>query len=541
MMNNVKMKVVCYARTSTLDQAKEEKASIPDQIKWAKELAEDKEWELLEEYIEPGVTGDVDFEKREATGRLLQDARPLNDPERKFDLVLIYHSSRLAREADIVLRFHRILAQNYQVQVYIRNAPIDPVDPEKYYWGSNYIQQVTASLAGVQDQQENVARGERVRSGFRGIAERGIVAFAPYGYIKVKKFDKDGNYSWHWKPDAKKMVLVQEIFGSYGEKGLSLRAIQQSLISKKIPSPSGIKGRESWTPATVKNILMNPTYIGKVRWGRKLGSKYNQGRTTNGRQKRVFSSPDKWVMEDSTNCPDVVDENLFYKVQERLKVRSKLYGRAIASSGLLTGIIKCGVCGRNCYHKNRTVKKKGKKVGIRSDYICQTYVRFGKNSCRRHVISANKITKILLKEIDKLIKKAQKKKKLFYTGDKGKKGIWQKNLELLETDIERLETENRRLLRAYTAGRITLEEYGEMKDRLDKETLEKRGFAEKLRQKINDQVRAKEAEKKFVIMLKNFRKEFEKLDIKKQKVLVSSLVESISVGKNGKIDIKYRI
>ena len=100
------MRAVVYARTSTLDQAREEKVSIPDQINWAKTFALEKGWEWLGEYIEPGVFGDIEPEKREAMNRMLEEAR--ND---KFDLVLVYHSSRFAREPDIGMRACRILGQ----------------------------------------------------------------------------------------------------------------------------------------------------------------------------------------------------------------------------------------------------------------------------------------------------------------------------------------------------------------------------------------------------------------------------------------------
>lgn len=539
------MKAVCYCRTSTLDQAREEKVSIPDQIKWAKEFCQEKGYEYIKEYIEPGVTGDVEFEEREAANQLLLDAKPLYHPERKFDLVLVFHSSRLAREADLVLRFHRVLAQNYKTQVYMRNAPVEPIEnPENYYWGGNYTQQITASLAGVQDQQENVTRGERVRSGFRGLAERGILTFAPYGYDKVKKFDKDGRYTWSWKTNPQKALIVQEIFENYGNKGWSLRAIQQNLNERKIPSPSGKTGVEGWSAATVKNILSNPVYIGRVRWSRKLGSKYKQGRTTNGKQKRVITPPEKWILKEGVNFPKIIDEKLFKKVQERLKIRGQLKGRAIASEGLFTGIVKCGICGRNCYHKTRRARKRYKKKVkeyIRSDYICQTYLRYGKGACRRYVIAAKKLNDIILREIDKLIKKAQKKKKLFYIGSEKKRGIWQKNLAFLEEDIDRLQEENKRLLRAYTAGRINLLEYGEERDRLDSLILERRGYADGLKEKLNDQEAIKKAEKRFLAIIKNFREKFDKLDIKRQKDLISNLIESITIGKGGKIDIKYRI
>jgi len=47
--------------------------------------------------------------------------------------------------------------------------------------------------------------------------------------------------------------------------------------------------------------------------------------------------------------------------------------------------------------------------------------------------------------------------------------------------------------------------------------------------------------KRFLAIIKNFREKFDKLDIKRQKNLISNLIESITFGKNGGIEIKYRI
>ena len=156
-------------------------------------------------------------------------------------------------------------------------------------------------------------------------------------------------------------------------------------------------------------------------------------------------------------------------------------------------------------------------------------------------MAAKKLHNIILKEIDKLIKKAQKKKKLFYVGKQRKRGMWQKKLRLLEKELQQLQAESKRLLRAYTSKKINLSEFGEEKDRLDDEIFKKQEVVNELSGKLGNQDEIKMAEKRFLLMLKNFRKDFDKLDIKKQKDLISNLIESVIVGKNGRIDIKYRI
>src|SRR3989344_9591595 len=80
-----------YGRVSTLPQAGEDKASLPEQIAWAKKLCLKKGWIYCGEYLEPGITGELDFESREAGSKLLKDAY---SEDRDFNIVAAIHSGR---------------------------------------------------------------------------------------------------------------------------------------------------------------------------------------------------------------------------------------------------------------------------------------------------------------------------------------------------------------------------------------------------------------------------------------------------------------
>src|SRR3990167_159607 len=284
-------KVCVYARTSTKGQADEDKISIPDQINWAKELCEERGWEFGSTYTDT-LPGDTEFDQRPEGSRLLEDAK-----FKLFNLLLIYHSSRLAREPWVGLKTISLLGR-LGIQVYIRNAPMEPVSTEKYVYCGNVAGEYLNALSLVGDKQENVARSERVTSGFKNLAQRGILVFAPYGLKKLPNIEimPDGKqkYTWNFESDPSKALVVKRIFDEY-VGGKSLRKIAQGLIKGKILSPAGKTGLESWQPQTIKNILSDPAYVGKVRWGRKLGSKYRQGRNFSGKQKRVISNSEEWV------------------------------------------------------------------------------------------------------------------------------------------------------------------------------------------------------------------------------------------------------
>lgn len=529
------MRSVVYARVSTLDQASEEKVSIPDQINWAKELSKERGWDFLHSYIEPGVKGYAEFENREAARELFDDAS-----KDKFDVVLVYHSSRIARESDLILKFHRILANN-KIQVFCRNIPSDVLNKESYYWGGNYTQQIMTALAGVQDQQENVARSERVRSGFRGIAQKGILVNAPYGYEKRYKINKDGKKEWSWVVVQKEAIIVNEIFDCYGDKSMSIRGIMQYLNDiKKVLSPKG----SLWSSSSIKNILNNPAYIQKVRWGRKLGSRYKQGISSAGKQKRVILPESDWILVNG-NHPRIINDELFYRVQNRLKDRAEIHGRSIASPGLLTGLVKCGICGKNAYHKAKRVRKKDKtgKVNesIRFDYICQTYISKGKNHCRRHVMSASKIEDLVIKDISEVVNQASKREKIFYTGTKSNLTYLIEKKELLSVEIKKLEMESKRIIKAYSKGVLTLNEMGDERKRIEKDSMIVQKELDLINKKINNIDKTKSAKYRLKKIAGRFIKAFKDGSFDTQKEILHSLIESVVVDKNGNVKINYRL
>ena len=448
------MKAVCYCRTSTLDQAREEKTSIPDQLKWAKTLALEKGWEWKGEYIEPGVFGDVELEEREALSNLWKDAKNGN-----FDIVLIYHSSRFAREADIGMRVCRMLGQ-IRVQTYFRNSPIEPVAPDKFSWGMNIGSLYMMAFSFIGDFQENVARSERVRSGFQGLARRGVLTFAPYGYKKIPKIftDKDGRqrYTWGFEVDPLKALIVQRIFNEYVKEGGSLRQIMLSLNKEGVLSPSGKIGEEAWSSSTIRNILTNPAYIGTVRWGRKLGGKYLQGKSLSGKQRRIVTLQRDWITEPGDHPKIIMDKELFDKAQVKLRLRYSLKGRAIASKGLLIGLIKCGRCGKNGYYKTRILKRKNNLV--RSDYLCSSYITY--KSCQRHIMAAKKLDGIIISNIAKIVSNLAYRKKLLSQNGKNKDTNFKEKLETLNRAKKETEIKQHRILIAYETGTLELEVFG---------------------------------------------------------------------------------
>ena len=59
--------------------------------------------------------------------------------------------------------------------------------------------------------------------------------------------------------------MVAEIFAAYLEPGASLFGVSRHLREIGVPAP---RGRKAWSTATLRGILTNPIYAGKVYAGR---------------------------------------------------------------------------------------------------------------------------------------------------------------------------------------------------------------------------------------------------------------------------------
>ena len=166
---------------------------------------------------------------------------------------------------------------------------------------------------------------------------------APFGYNRIKLEGQKG-FTLEPNESSETVRLIFDLFtkgklnsdGTFKRLGVSL--IVRYLNSLQIKP---LKNYE-WTPPSVRGILENPVYIGKVVWNRRKTVK----KMVNGERKisRPRSCGDIY---DGMHEPIISIEtwNLaqkYLKDNKMLPVPSKK-----AISNPLAGLVKCGKCGRN--------------------------------------------------------------------------------------------------------------------------------------------------------------------------------------------------
>lgn len=158
----------------------------------------------------------------------------------------------------------------------------------------------------------------------------------PYGYVRKKL---EGQKGYTLEPHPEQAPIVKMIFDWY-ISGNGISIICRKLNDMKIPTAKG----GYWVPATVRGILSNPVYIGKVRWNfRPQRKKIVDGQVT---RERPRADQSTWVIADGLH-EAIIDEEVFYRAQtiaaNNPSVPAPKY-RGVKNP--LAGLIVCGKCGR---------------------------------------------------------------------------------------------------------------------------------------------------------------------------------------------------
>ena len=169
---------------------------------------------------------------------------------------------------------------------------------------------------------------------------------APYGYKRVK-LENDKGYTLTPVPeeaDAVRMIFDLYTTGEQKEDGsmhrLGVSLIARRLNALKIPSKTG----GVWVPASVRDILINPVYIGKVRWNwRPSVKKMINGKVT---VQRPRAGAEECTIADGLH-PAILSKPVFDKAQELMAHNPpRPVGERNTVKNPLGGLVVCGKCGR---------------------------------------------------------------------------------------------------------------------------------------------------------------------------------------------------
>ena len=316
------MRAVAYLRVSNLSQI--EGHSLDAQERLFRELCKNRNWEAIDIYREEGRSAHQESMKRPVFHKLLDDIS-----KNKFDVVVVHTLDRWSRNLRVTLESLAVLAR-HNVSLVSITENIDYTTPQ----GKLFTQMLGAFAQYFSD-----ALATHVSKGMSQRAEEGKhVGGIPFGYescwikengAKSMRCEKEHPGGIHINP--KEGSAVAELFRRYATGTTTLSQLaawlnQQGFRTRnvhKLPDAEGnLKaGPRLFTTASVRVILHNPFYAGKVSYRGKLLPGAHEG---------------------------VVSQGVFDLVQTALRRnsgRSETLNPRSERQYLLKGIIRCAYCG----------------------------------------------------------------------------------------------------------------------------------------------------------------------------------------------------
>ena len=326
------LRCACYARFSSDRQSP---TSISDQIRKCREYADRQGWTVLEEHIYTDEAASGLALERSGLKKLLLAATSAGHP---LDCILIDDSSRLTRKlADALNLYERLTFAGIRVVAVSQGVDTDNPQAEL--------------LIGVHGLIDAVYWRELAQKTHRGMQGRALEGLATggrcFGYRTVKS--EDGSARLHVEPEEAATILrIYEM----NTGGLSLKRIAWQLNSEGVRSPQPQKGRvsRSWCTSSIRTILTNERYLGKLVWNKKRKIRVP------GTNRRVYRPrpESEWVTVEAPHLRIVSDE-LWTSVRRRFKLVREMWGRKNGKPGLasgqqrqvylFSGLLRCGECG----------------------------------------------------------------------------------------------------------------------------------------------------------------------------------------------------
>lgn len=326
-------RAVAYIRESTEEQGR---GYSPDGQRQAiARYATDHGMQLTEEYLdfETGRLAD----KRPGFRRLIEDAM-----ERRFDVVLVFHTSRFARNTVEAKRYKKLLRSELGIDVISVTQPLgtNADDPAAF---------LSESVHEIFDEYYSVSLSFWTKMGLREKARQGLLTGSlPWGYIR----GEDGIAT----PDPEKAPYVRRLFEMYATGQHTDRTLTAWL---NVNEQRTARGR-AFGVDTVREMLCNAGYVSA---------------------RRDRSKAIKGLHEP------IVEEDLFDHVRQMRRQRARnLHPGRPSPRYLLRGIAHCRRC-----HARMQGTTGGRKLEAR--YYCST--RRADRSCDQPIAKAEHVERQL--------------------------------------------------------------------------------------------------------------------------------------------------
>ncbi|WP_368658239.1 recombinase family protein [Metabacillus halosaccharovorans] len=499
------IRAVIYARVSTAEQA-EEGYSIDAQIDTVTRKCEQEGRQVIFKYIDRGVSG-KSIKKRLFLQQLLKDAK-----EKNFDEVWVWKTNRLARNHLDLLKIVDEL-NKYNIGFKSCSEAFDTSTPT-----GKLLMNVLASIGEFERETivENVKMGMKQRAK-QGKWNGGQVL----GYKSITI--EGGDNKTRLEVVENEAFIVREIFQLYSE-GRGLKSLTNHINKLGYKSKKG----NMFSINAIKEILMNPIYIGKIRYNRRenWSEKRRQG---------INKNP---IVVDGEH-EAIISIELWEKVQKLYSQRSNKPNRIYSGSYPLTGLLKCPVCGSSMVAGRVKKKHKDGSFIIHRYYHCGAWRNKGTAACRSNGLKANVVEEFVFNKIrDSLLNEEILRDIVKSMNDKRKNVIkpLEDQLKVIDKQNNDLENKKNKIFELFEEGVIDKVNLSSRLNLISKEldvnTKNKEMLQGKLKLNNSDPIEFKLVQK----LMKNLNEIINKANHDRKKTILNLVVERININADRQVD-----
>ena len=417
-------KVAIYCRVSTVEQA-EEGYSIDEQNLKIREYCEREGHEIYDLYEDRGISG-KNITNRPGIKQLLKDAT-----ENKFDLVIVWKLNRISRKLLDILNIVELL-NKHNIAFRSLTENFETETP------SGKLQ---LNIMGAIGEFERETIAENVKMGLVARSREGRWCGGVVLGYDVVEIPSEGKKRKNTKLqiNEKEASAVRRIFDLYSQ-GHGYKAVVNRVNKEGYKT----KRNNEFAVATVRDILRNPVYIGKIRYN--VRQDWSKKRRNN-----INPNP---ILSDGQHEP-IIDMATWNKVQVILNERSKKQNKIYHSEFPLTGILKCPVCGAGMTISRSTSKRKDGTKRILEYYSCGNWKNKGTAVCSSNGIRAEIADEYVLNKIMELINNKPILRKVVDNINRNKSSKLQPTIDELDiiiTEINKLNCKKSKSIELFEDG-----------------------------------------------------------------------------------------
>ena len=342
-----------YYRLSQEDERQGESVSIDNQRTILRKYAEERGFEIHDEYIDDGISGTT-FQRPEVQ-RLLDDAKT-----GVINTIIVKDLSRFGRNYIEVGQYVDYVFPAFGIRFI---AIQDNVDTENRDSGAMEMM----PIMNVFNEWHAANTSKKIRAVRRSNAKEGIYTA------------KKASYGYKMGTDKKRAPVIDEETAPIPSP--ATYAYTQSGQKPK-PNVVGL-----WTAVTIREMLNKIIYIGHMPQLRWTSLSYKN-------HKRFRKDESEWTVVYNNHEP-IISQELWDKVQERKKSVAQGRKTKIGFTHPLSGFLFCADCG-NKMKLCTSVSRKGTRL---YHFDCGYHLRYGKVYCFSHYIAASALEEIVLGDI----------------------------------------------------------------------------------------------------------------------------------------------